>query len=92
MFHELKTDLPAFVAVATGLKTFEIRLNDRNYRKGDILSLRATKSTGEEMKAGAPLEYVGDPVNVKVSHVMQGPCYGLQKDWCILSIQHIPTV
>lgn len=86
MFHELKTDLPAFVAVAQGTKTFEIRLNDRAYKPGDILTLRCTQHTGEEMKKGAPLIYVGEAINVRCTHVMEGPVYGLAAGWCIMSI------
>ena len=38
--HNLKTLPPYYDASAAGLKTFEIRLDDRNYRIGDILHLQ----------------------------------------------------
>jgi hypothetical protein len=38
--HELKTSSSMFNAIASGEKTFELRLNDRDFRVGDILVLR----------------------------------------------------
>lgn len=89
MFHELKTDLPAFVAVSQGIKTFEVRKNDRDFKAGDVLSLRCTQHTGEQMKRGAPLLYVGEPINVRVTHMLNGPAYGLAEGWCIMSIKFL---
>ncbi|QHJ76634.1 MAG: hypothetical protein [Bacteriophage sp.] len=37
--HELKLDKFYFDDVKSGLKTFEIRKNDRDYQVGDLLSL-----------------------------------------------------
>ena len=39
--HELKLDIKYFDDVKNGKKNFEIRKNDRNYKVGDILELRA---------------------------------------------------
>jgi hypothetical protein len=87
MFHELKTDQVPFIAVAQGLKTFEIRKADRNFKPGDILSLRCTQHTGEEMKKGKPLVYLGEAVHRKITHVIAGPVYGLAEGWVIMSIK-----
>lgn len=84
--HTLKTDPEPFQAVLDLKKTFEIRLNDRDFHEGDILRLIETKYTGEEMKAGAPLIYTGREAFREVSHILKGPLYGLQDEWCILSI------
>ena len=88
MKHELKTDPEVFDAVKSGLKTFEIRKDDRNFQIGDVLVLRRTKYTGEEMQNGMPLEYTGTPLTVVVSYVLRGPLYGLADGWSILSIRH----
>lgn len=40
MLHELKILPEYYDAVANGIKTFEIRKDDRNYKVGDTLRLR----------------------------------------------------
>ena len=55
MEHELKILPEYFVAVAKGLKTFEIRKNDRNFEVGDILILNeihyySRNSTGRSVE------------------------------------------
>jgi hypothetical protein len=85
--HKLKTDSEVFKAVAEERKTFEIRLNDRNYQVGDKLDLLETVSTGAEMAEGAPLEYTGGQVWVTVTHILHGPIYGLADGWVIMSIK-----
>ena len=83
--HELKTDPEVFQATWDGLKTFEIRLNDRDFKVGDSLYLLETEHTGEEMRAGAPLVYTGRTQMKVVSHVLTG--YGLAPGWCCLSYE-----
>lgn len=82
--HEFKTDPLPFQAVASRLKTHEIRDNrDRGVEVGDVLVLRETLHTGAEMREGAPLVYT-DRVEIRdVTHVQTG--YGLQTGWVILS-------
>lgn len=51
MIHHLKTVQPYYDASESGVKTFEIRFNDRNYQVGDILHLYewdGTNATGRE--------------------------------------------
>ena len=84
--HELKTDPEVFDAVANGLKTFEIRYDDRGYQVGDQLILNKTRYTGDEMKQGKPLEYL-DSYGATVSHILRGPIYGLADGWVIMSLQ-----
>jgi hypothetical protein len=81
--HELKTDPEVFDVVASGAKTHEIRLNDRDFQVGDTLVLRRTQHTGAEMRAGSPLVYTGEQIERTVSHVLAG--YGLMPGWVILS-------
>lgn len=53
MIHELKILPEYFSAVKNGAKKFECRINDRDYRVGDILHLREwqIKYTGNDIKA-----------------------------------------
>ena len=39
IIHELKTIEPYFSDIWFGIKTFDVRYNDRNYQVGDILHL-----------------------------------------------------
>ena len=62
MIHKLKT-LPAFYAdVECGVKTFDIRKNDRNFRVGDALILEeydivAKKFSGNSLKEVMPCDF-----------------------------------
>lgn len=81
--HELKTDPAVFESVVAGLKTHEIRFNDRDFQVGDNLILRETTNTGAEIKAGKKLEFTGRLTECVISHVLSG--YGLADGWTILS-------
>jgi len=85
--HELKTDPDVFDAVVRGEKKFEIRFNDRDFCVGDLLILRKTRYTGEEMKNGKPLEYVNGYFACYVTYILHGAIYGLKEGWVIMSIQ-----
>lgn len=77
--HELKILPEYFEAVLCGDKRFEIRKNDRNFQRGDFLRLK--EWDGER--------YTGEQVDVLVRYVLDGEAgskYGLDKDYCILSI------
>lgn len=80
--HELKTDPEVFAAVLAGLKTYEIRKDDRGFAVGDILVLHETQHSGVAMAAGAPLVFTGRSVRVR----LRGPVYGLVDGWVIMSI------
>lgn len=84
--HELKTDPKPFSEVFDGRKTFDIRRDDRGFEVGDMLILRETILTGEEMKSGRELEYTGRISARTVTHIMRGPVYGLADGWVIMSI------
>lgn len=86
MTHTLNTDHEVFDATTKGLKTYEIRKDDRGYKVGDELWLKETVATGAEMADGAPLEYTGRVMAVEVTHILRGPIYGLVDGWVIMSI------
>lgn len=84
MKHVLKTDPATFCASVDGKKTYEIRLNDRDYQVGDLLQLRETVRSGADMKLlRLPVEYTGRRHTERISHILSG--YGLQEGWVILS-------
>jgi len=89
MKHELKTDPEVYDDVKNGYKTFEIRMDNRDYKVDDTLILQKTKHTGKQMANGAPLVYTGDKISLLVIYILKGPIYGLEKGWVIMSIKRI---
>ena len=78
--HELKILPKHFQEVWDGIKTFELRKNDRNYQRGDILVLREWNGK----------EYTGSCIAVRVTHILKDcPEYGLADGYCILSIKRL---
>lgn len=59
--HELKTWPEYWEPISIGNKTFEIRLNDRNYKVGDYLQL-------SEFEPGKG--YTGRSLVVKVTYIL----------------------
>lgn len=76
--HELKTWPGPFEGVKLGIKSLELRLNDRDYMPGDVLHLREWgPETGR---------YTGDSVHRLVTYVMFGGQWGLAEGWVAMSI------
>lgn len=78
MTHELKTWPEYFSPVSWGLKTFEIRNNDRNFMIDDILHLREYKPETEV--------YTGREIKVIVTYVLRGGEFGLMDGFVCLGI------
>lgn len=78
MVHILKTEVGYFQAVVTGVKTFEVRLNDRGYRTGDELLLREWCSESQC--------FTGASVMVTVLYVLLDNCGYLHPGYCVLGI------
>jgi hypothetical protein len=76
--HELKCDPEPFQAVYLGSKTFEVRVNDRDYMQGDSLHLREyDRATGK---------YTGRWVSKRVVYLLQGGQYGLPENLCVMGL------
>jgi hypothetical protein len=83
MMHELKTVPPFFEDVLSGGKTFEVRLNDRNFQKGDILMLR------EYIRSIEPY-YTGRSLTAKVTYVLLGGSFGIDPKYIIMGLKRRP--
>ena len=70
--HDLKILPEYFQAVKSGEKTFEIRFNDRNFQKGDMLHLREWDGNG----------YTGESIFVEVTYILNDP--GFCKDGYVI--------
>lgn len=78
--HELKIKMDYFLEVQKGAKTFEIRKNDRDYHKGDLIHFIVLGDASLEIDGGL----------YKIDYVLQDvPQYGLKKGYCIFSIHSV---
>jgi len=73
--HELKTETQFFQAIERGVKKFELRKNDRNFKVGDFLNL---KETVNEIYTGRSID------TLEIKYIFYGGKYGLDKDYCIM--------
>lgn len=74
---ELKILPNYYEAVKKGEKTFELRLNDRNYEVGDILILKEYDGS----------QFSGRSVTVIITYILQDCGFGLADGYAILSIK-----
>ena len=72
--HHIKLGATFFEEVASGEKTFELRKNDRDYKKGDILEMM-------EFKDG---KNTGRTVRVLVTYILE-EFAGLEDGYCIMA-------
>lgn len=71
MIHELKTYPKFFSDVVSGNKTFEVRLDDRQFKVGDFLALNEYRSgPGEDGK-----QYTGRCVLLRVIYILRDNRY-----------------
>lgn len=75
--HELKIWPREFEAIKSGLKSFEFRKDDREYKVGDSILLREwTKING----------YSGRKIEAKITYILSKTDFGIPYGYCILSI------
>jgi len=79
MIHELKTCNEYFEEVFMGHKTFEIRKNDRDFKKGDTLILKEWDNFRET--------FTGRELARTVTYVFEGGSFGLEKGFVVMAIQ-----
>ena len=84
--HELKTWPQPFRAVKNGLKCWELRRNDREFEKGDLLYLREYLNTTDEYTGNHVLAEV-----MSVFHDFDVP-EGLPSGFVIMDIQRVNLV
>lgn len=79
MIHELKTWNEYFEEVFMGRKTFEIRKNDRDFKKGDTLILKEWDNIRQT--------FTGRKLARTVTYVLEGGSFGLEKGFVVMAIQ-----
>ena len=73
--HYLKTETEYFQAIEQGEKKFELRKNDRNFQRLDVLHL-------EEVVNGV---HTGRKLEFEVKYILYGGKYGLPEDHCVMN-------
>ena len=75
--HFLKIEPRFYIPVEKGIKTFEVRLNDRDYQVGDVLILR-------EFTNG---EYTGRVQHKRITYILQDLKY-VQQGYVVLAFEN----
>ena len=84
MTHKIKIQDQFADAVLNGAKTFEVRLNDRNYQRGDYVEFNVVFEG---------LELTNHPLNKQIfiiTYVLSG--WGLKEGYVAFGIKRVPTV
>ncbi len=71
-----------YQAVASGNKAYELRKNDRNYQRNDTLELNEFDGTN----------YTGRKIKAYITYIFIGGKFGLDPEYCILSIRIIDVI
>lgn len=79
--HDLKCWPEPFAALRRGDKPYEIRVNDRDYRVGDLLRLREVA-----LFHGYAGPYTGEVEERVVTYMTRGGEWGLPADLCVLGL------
>lgn len=74
--HDLKCETEYYQLVEAGIKTFELRNDDRNFQVGDYVNLHETVKGVYTGRTWKPLE---------IKYVLRGGKYGLQEGYCIFN-------
>jgi hypothetical protein len=78
--HILKIDPEFFEGVKSGEKTFEVRINDRNYQKGDLVRLLPYCR-----KINGYVEPYGG-IGKRISYILSG--HGIKEGYVVFSIEN----
>ncbi len=83
--HDLKTINPYFQDLWDDKKTFELRKNDRDYKEGDLLTLREFVCS--------PSHHTGRIIKARVTHILRkAEMFGLKSGHVIMSIKVIAKI
>ncbi len=79
--HEIKLNEEFADAVLSGDKCFEVRYNDRGYRKGDIVKFKVVDNCGCETV------HVLNCLYFEITYVLYG--WGLKEDFVAFGIKRV---
>jgi len=80
MFHENVKILDKYASLhKEGLKPWEIRKNDRNYKVDDLIQFIVINSFGN---------WTGESYIRRVTYLYKGTEYGLKEGYCIMTVSN----
>lgn len=79
MQHEIKIESRYFEAVLSGNKTFEVRLDDRDYNVDDIVILHEFNG----------IEITGRAVMVKITYILDDEFCGIKENYVVFSFKRV---
>jgi hypothetical protein len=84
--HHVKCWPQYFQATSDGAKSFDVRLNDRDYRVGDTLALEEYEPGKTDHVRGIMAGYTGRDLTVPIVYVLRGGQLGIADDFCVLGL------
>ena len=78
--HDLKILKGYYFSIKDFGKSFECRINDRNFKQGDLIHFKPVLLTGEVQE-----NYDHDVY--EIVYLMLGGKFGIEKGWCVFSIK-----
>lgn len=86
MLHELKISPEYFDAVAQGVKPFEVRKNDRDFKVGDVLCLCEGDKDNDRIVTGTHYSgYSGRKTRKVITYILDAPDY-VKEGYVILGL------
>ncbi len=76
--HELKTEKEYYQAVERGEKLFEVRKNDRDFKRFDLVTLLEVANgipTGRKLPT------------MEITYILYGGIYGIDPDYCVMQLK-----
>jgi hypothetical protein len=80
--HCLKTWSPYFREVQSGIKSFEVRKDDRGFSVGDVLCLQEFDFPNKR--------YTGNQLCRVVLYKLEGDQFGIEAGYCVLGLGMLP--
>lgn len=78
--HELKTIPPYYQAVEEGLKNWDLRKDDRDFKVGEFVRLKEYDPVKKV--------YSGHYLIFRISYILRNaPKFGLKEGYCILTLE-----
>ena len=85
--HKLKTITHYWDSLETGDKTFEVRLNDRAFQKGDMIDCVRCYENGHYDNPG----FVEKILRFEITYILQGGQFGIDPRYCVLGLKRVES-